>query len=132
MSQRPKRTVKPPKPIYVPDENTQFEDDLSVDSDVDEEELDQIIDACERMEEESDVDDYEYDDFVVRDDDIESEETKEEEEEEEELSGYSSEDDELLCSDYSGESGEENVIGEDSDDYDPEDEEIDMVQIIHR
>jgi len=68
MSQRPKRTIKPPKPVYVPDEDIQFADDLSVDSDFDD---DESLGITESEEEDYDSDEDEYDmndGFVVPDD----------------------------------------------------------------
>ena len=105
MSDRPRRNIRPPRQIYVPDENINFTDDFS-----DGEENDQpmveddeisissssLNDIMDEMEEEEDDYDSEYeglpegedgyrlDGFVVNDDDIDSDEEYEEEEDEEE------------------------------------------------
>ncbi len=86
MADRPKRNIKKPVPVYVPDEDMTFDDDISVSSgevdlsdvsstvEYDSEELDSDEEKEEgnRKRKRSD-EDYEYDDFVVRDSEEDSE-----------------------------------------------------------
>lgn len=90
-NKRPKRTIRPPQPVYVPDEDIRFEDDYSEDSSFDEDELSEIddSDSLEDLSSDDEDDDdepneYEYDDFLVPDDCEDDEEEGEDEEEEEE------------------------------------------------
>lgn len=101
---RPRRTIRPPRPVYVPDPETKFEDDY--DDDDDDEVMAELVEADEEIENEESLgdedtessfdpatDQYEYDGFVVPDDEIEEDaEALEDEEEEEEW--VDSEDDE--------------------------------------
>jgi len=88
--ERPKRTIRAPKPLYVPDENAKMEDDSSVDSsyDIDEDEGLSIVSS------EDGSDEYELDSFCVDDDDTIEEEDDEEEEEEDDEEEEEEEEDE--------------------------------------
>ena len=107
MADRPKRNIKKPVPVYVPDENITFEDDISVSSDdidlsdvsstveYDSEEFDsdEEIEEGNRKRKRSD-EDYEYDDFVVRDSEKDSEYLESTDSEESFIESSEEEDDE--------------------------------------
>ncbi len=123
MSSRPVRQRNAPKPIYVPDENLEFDDDLSVDSEFDEEELDAVLDEIEEQENRfEEPDEYKMDGFVVPDD--------------------ASDEEEFLPDENSDMSmGDESDTSEDSfsededlaeDQYDSEDEDLDRIDISSR
>lgn len=83
MSQRPTRERKAPKPIYVPDESVQMEDDYSDDESVslhsscDGDDCDMSVDSGD-----TGPNEYVYDDFVVPDDLVEYDTESEKEESE--------------------------------------------------
>lgn len=70
LPRRSGRIRKPPSRVYEPDPNIQFDDDLSVDEDLDAilEESDDEDFSIESEEEEAGDGDYVYDDMVVPDD----------------------------------------------------------------
>ena len=122
MSGRPKRERVPPKPIYVPDENIQFDDDLSVDSEFDEDELDAVIDEIEAQENRFEEDnEYKMDGFVVPDDVSDTEEFLPDEH-----------DDDMSLDDDVSDTSEDSFSEEEDlpeDEYDSEDEDLDRVDI---
>lgn len=130
---RPKRTIRPPQPIYVPDENIRLDDDESVDSNWDESSDGASIRTDDEEEELDDSDDEDHepkskrarkdeydmeDGFVVPDD--EEEEELDDSDDEEELDSddcVTSEDDEYSEEEEldSKDAPEEDVIAPSSD-----------------
>lgn len=110
---RPKRNVRAPRQLYVPDPNVRMEDDSSVDSDLSEDDEGCSIHTSDEESVGSSYDsedEYEYDDFVVRDDASLGEESGEDDSEED--SDYTDSEDE---SDYSEEDESEEPSPEDDD-----------------